>query len=410
MADKEFIELLGYSQFDEILKNSIAQSLKFENGKIYIDQKSKSIKANYTQTEFFTEKEIIQLIKLSNIIETKNRVSTLQLNYHPIYLDVETISRNIGLSIDDYKLYLDSFIDQSIIDEKNLLKGDDKSIKNLSNLALTLKIPNLSILLLKIKKLSQSERTQYIDEYYTRLALLTLKKPVGYQDDIIVKDTLSVDKKEEELNSRFTELLTNINSNEEETALGATAPKNQSIDDDILDLGLNLDDALPPLVNEKPKVKPKQSPKIETPIDEFSLDDDFTLDELDVIEKPSSGVTKISLENIKPTPINYNPKIAADELNLPVVLIEEFVEDFIEQAIHDKDHLLASYYQKDMDNIHELGHKLKGAASNLRINELADVLEDIQFCTDYTKLESLLIKYWSLFLSLEEYMKQPRQS
>jgi len=63
-----------------------------------------------------------------------------------------------------------------------------------------------------------------------------------------------------------------------------------------------------------------------------------------------------------------------------------------------------------MDNIHELGHKLKGAASNLRINELADVLEDIQFCTDYSKLESLLIKYWSLFLSLEEYMKQPRQS
>ncbi len=68
------------------------------------------------------------------------------------------------------------------------------------------------------------------------------------------------------------------------------------------------------------------------------------------------------------------------------------------------DHLLASYYQKDMDNIHELGHKLKGAASNLRINELADVLEEIQFCTDYSKLKSLIIRYWGLFKSLEEYM------
>jgi HPt (histidine-containing phosphotransfer) domain-containing protein len=88
------------------------------------------------------------------------------------------------------------------------------------------------------------------------------------------------------------------------------------------------------------------------------------------------------------------------------VLIEEFVEDFIEQAHHDKDHLLTSYYQKDIDNIHELGHKLKGAASNLRINELADVLEEIQFSTNYDKLESLFTKYWGLFISLEDYMKQ----
>jgi HPt (histidine-containing phosphotransfer) domain-containing protein len=62
-----------------------------------------------------------------------------------------------------------------------------------------------------------------------------------------------------------------------------------------------------------------------------------------------------------------------------------------------------------MDNIHELGHKLKGAASNLRINELADVLEEIQFCTEHSKLKSLFIKYWALFISLENYMKQPKQ-
>jgi HPt (histidine-containing phosphotransfer) domain-containing protein len=59
-----------------------------------------------------------------------------------------------------------------------------------------------------------------------------------------------------------------------------------------------------------------------------------------------------------------------------------------------------------MDNIHELGHKLKGAASNLRINELADILEEIQYCTEHDKLETLFIKYWGHFLSLEDYMKQ----
>ena len=122
-------------------------------------------------------------------------------------------------------------------------------------------------------------------------------------------------------------------------------------------------------------------------------------DEMEVSEK-------ISLENVPMLPISYSPQTAADELNLPVVLIEEFVDDFIEQARQDKDHLLTSYYQKDMDNIHELGHKLKGAASNLRINELADILEEIQFCTEHAKLEGLLIKYWGHFLSLEDYMKQ----
>ncbi len=62
-----------------------------------------------------------------------------------------------------------------------------------------------------------------------------------------------------------------------------------------------------------------------------------------------------------------------------------------------------------MDNIHELGHKLKGAASNLRINELADVLEKIQFCKEHSKLKPLFIKYWGLFKSLEEYMLKSKK-
>jgi len=391
MADQEFIELLGYKKFGDIISNNIAQNIKFENSKIYLSLSDKAIKANYSEVEFFTNDDIIRLFKLSNIIETKNSVSKLQLNYHPIYLDVEQISSEIGLSIDDYKLYLDSFIDQSIIDEKKLLDGDDKAIKNLSNLALTLKIPNINILLLKIKKLPDMERRQYIDEYYTKLALLTLKKPTN-KAPIIEKDTPLIDTKEDELNSRFTDLLSNIEEPPPSIAEKKPAPvtqksKEDSIDLDLdLDLELSLDDELFPLDEPQKSVEPVK-----------------------VKESKSNDNGKISLENITPLPIDYNPKVAADELNLPVVLIEEFVEDFIEQAHHDKDHLLASYYQKDMDNIHELGHKLKGAASNLRINELADVLEEIQFCTEYSKLKPLFIKYWALFISLENYMKQPKQ-
>ncbi len=82
----------------------------------------------------------------------------------------------MGLSIEDYKLYLNSFINQSIVDYDKLLKGDDKAIKNLSTLALTLKIPQINLLLLKIKNLPKEERIFYIDEYYTKLTLLTLRE------------------------------------------------------------------------------------------------------------------------------------------------------------------------------------------------------------------------------------------
>ncbi len=379
MADEEFIELLGFKSIGDIIKSNIADTIKFENSKIYISLNDSTIKANYSKILLHTQKDDIKIVKLSNVIITKNSVSKLQLNYEPIYLDVNRISEEVGLSIDDYKLYLDSFIDQSIIDEKKLLAGDDNSIKNLVTLSSTLKIPHVSVLLLKIQKSSPMERAYYIDEYYTKLALLTLKEPKDNKNipKIIEKDTLNKNKKEDKLDSKFTELLKKDESKKDKNRLS----ENQ----DLLDLNIDLDD------------------------DFLTLDDEIDIKPIKKEPKKADDSNEIILENAPALPINYNPKIAADELNLPVVLIEEFVEDFIEQAHHDKDHLLASYYQKDMDNIHELGHKLKGAASNLRINELADVLEEIQFCTDHSKLKPLFIKYWGLFKSLEEYMKQPKQ-
>ena len=389
MADEAFIELLGCNSFKELLEENIVESLKFENSKVIIEHNNQKINSDFSHHEIYGSMGDFYLVKLKNIIIEKVITKTpkqaeikksFQVNYKEIYLDVEKISEDIGLSVEDYKLYLDSFIDQSIIDEKRLLEGNDKVIKNLSNLALTLKIPHINILLLKIKKLSHRERMPLIDKYYTKLALLTLEKPENYDEDkyntLLEKD--SIEDKEEILNARFTDLLSNI--------------------------------------SEKPKESNIEKVTNTETINEF---DDISFDELVsnstikesiTVEEKKDEVSEnnkhFTLDNVSALPISYNPQTAADELNLPVVLIEEFVEDFIEQAHQDKDHLLASYYQKDMDNIHELGHKLKGAASNLRINELADILEEIQYCTEHDKLESLFVKYWGHFLSLEDYMKQ----
>jgi hypothetical protein len=394
MADREFIELLGRKTINDIIDSDLFDNVRFEDEKIYITLKNRTIKASFIENTLYMKTDEVKIVKLSNIIELKNSTSQIQLNYNPIYLDVNEISNEMGLSVEDYKLYLNSFINQSIVDYDKLLSGDDRAIKNLSTLALTLKIPNLNILLLKIKKLPKEERPHYIDEYYTKLTLLTIRenpvKPKRKGESLFENDILTFDvkeEKEEKLESRFTDVIEKI---DKKGQVASPTPSKRESEKDLVDLdldfSLDLDDDLVPLKEEK-KSTPVSAPK----------------------PKKSTGSTdEIVLEDAPKLPINYNPKVAADELNLPVVLIEEFVEDFIEQAHHDKDHLLASYYQKDMDNIHELGHKLKGAASNLRINELADVLEEIQFCTDYSKLKPLFIRYWGLFKSLEEYMKQPR--
>ncbi len=45
-------------------------------------------------------------------LSLKNSVSELKLNYEPIYLDVNIIAKEMGLSVEDYKLYLNSFINR----------------------------------------------------------------------------------------------------------------------------------------------------------------------------------------------------------------------------------------------------------------------------------------------------------
>ena len=92
---------------------------------------------------------------------------------------------------------------------------------------------------------------------------------------------------------------------------------------------------------------------------------------------------------------------AADDLSLPVELIEEFVHDFIDQAHEETDKMLEAYEKGDLDTIQKIGHLLKGTAGNLRINPLSDVLYEIQFCEDSSKLEGLIKEYWGHLLSFE---------
>lgn len=148
------------------------------------------------------------------------------------------------------------------------------------------------------------------------------------------------------------------------------------------------------------------SPSISEPeLDLFDAGVEVTKNtpEAPVAETPvnENSFGTISLEGIKPIHFDFQLEEAANDLSLPVELIEEFVHDFIDQAHIETKKMLESYEEGDLDAIQKIGHLLKGASSNLRINPLSDTLYEIQFCEDPSKLEAFIKEYWGHFLSFE---------
>lgn len=133
--------------------------------------------------------------------------------------------------------------------------------------------------------------------------------------------------------------------------------------------------------------------------------------EMEMEEKEEEGALPegsfgiLDLSDVKPIHFDFRLEEAAEDLSLPVELIEEFVHDFIDQARTETENMLEAYKQGDLNKIQKIGHLLKGASSNLRINPLADTLYEIQFCEDSSKLEALIRSYWAHFIAFEKQME-----
>ncbi len=143
-----------------------------------------------------------------------------------------------------------------------------------------------------------------------------------------------------------------------------------------------------------------QTPEIE---DEPAATEELMIQEEVTPRKTSTGSSfgTISLDGIKPKHFDFQLEEAANDLSLPLELIEEFVHDFIDQAHIETKKILEAYEDGNLDAIQKIGHLLKGASSNLRINPLSDTLYKIQFCEDPSQLEMFIKDYWAHFLSFE---------
>jgi len=96
----------------------------------------------------------------------------------------------------------------------------------------------------------------------------------------------------------------------------------------------------------------------------------------------------------------FNPRIASKELGLPLDLIEEFIQDFIDQANDFKNGLYAALDEGDINNVKILSHKLKGVAANLRIEDAYEVLSIINATSDADIIKTNLDDFYNIIARL----------
>ncbi len=97
----------------------------------------------------------------------------------------------------------------------------------------------------------------------------------------------------------------------------------------------------------------------------------------------------------------YDPNIAANELGLPVDLIEEFIGDFIQQSHDFKDDIFEAAAKNDINALHILSHKLKGVAANLRVENAFETLSVINSSTEPVEIEANLKYFYNIVAKLE---------
>ncbi|WP_457748001.1 Hpt domain-containing protein [Sulfurimonas sp.] len=159
-----------------------------------------------------------------------------------------------------------------------------------------------------------------------------------------------------------------------------------SLDDDELELGESvLDD------EEAQKVKELlEETSQEIPENTLELDDD--IEDL-VIDKDDAIKTESTMQ--------YDPQLAANDLGLPLDVIEEFVGDFVQQADEYKAEIYKALEEDDFENVKMISHKLKGVAANLKIEDALNALVVVNTSSNTQDIKENLDTFYGVIESLK---------
>ena len=136
-------------------------------------------------------------------------------------------------------------------------------------------------------------------------------------------------------------------------------------------------------------------------LDEETLEEPTPVEPIDIATPVKQTEQKAATEDTSyQNDYVYDPHVASEELGLPIDLIEEFIQDFINQAYEFKEELYRSLENGEIDNVRILSHKLKGVAANLRIEDAFDVLVIVNTSDDVNSVALNLDRFYKIIAKL----------
>ncbi len=273
-------------------------------------------------------------------------------------LDLEDNAKRLNLDLDSYKMLLNSYINEFARVDDLLKKGDKKSIDMLIDAGQLLALDSVVLKLTKLKN---------------------------------ANDPKDIEQKANEIEIYIKELKNKIDENKNEEDLKALS--REEIKEELTkDITFETE-------IEK-KVEEEKSAEEILNRDEKAL----TIEE-DYLEEDIFSSDKTLLKSVKKKDVFLEIEETAMELNIPKDLVLEFTKDFLIQAKEHLPILIDEYKRGNVIELQQTAHMLKGAANNLRLNSIADVLFRIQKSSDLEYDKELIIKFASLVKGLEEALK-----
>ncbi len=412
-ADDNLLELCGLSHIDELSLQVALGNTKFdlseENLVITTDNNDKScpisktslssMLGHLTLVEIQVEEEKTEEDDLSvlTLDDTTESIAPLDLDSDLISIksDIEDISEETEISIDDNELFdlalddeAESRID-TMEDTLNIITEDTEtldlglSIKEDETLIEQAAIDDNAEILIDIEKISQQIGVS--EEDYDTFLNEYIDTALGLEQDLQSTDNSK--------RSNAISTLVHLSDVLQLPVIGDIITKVDTVPTD------KQRETVESFYAALSRITTSQTSQEESKIDLFDVKAEKEVEPEVTVNEKSFGT--ISLEDIKPIHFDFQLEEAANDLSLPVELIEEFVHDFIEQGHIETEKMLKAYEEGDLDAIQKIGHLLKGASSNLRINALSDTLYKIQFCENSSDLEHFIKDYWGHFLSFE---------
>ncbi len=167
-------------------------------------QSSVSTAAPLPEAQKEEEDDFFDLILPSSAEETIGKIEEEKVSSNtPVYIDVEHISKSIGISPEDYNTFLTEYIDTALSLE-NDLRSNDKSkrtaaIHTLFHLSNVLRLPVITEIIEQLKYTESEDIDSSIQSFYDTLSRLSTTKPETEEEE----STISVEEEAGETSENF---------------------------------------------------------------------------------------------------------------------------------------------------------------------------------------------------------------